>query len=121
MDERKDTLLIGRPDLTDKNAFEPDIKITGQGNETVSRRHASLTRTDSPGEYILSDIGSTNGTEYLNDSDNWEPAQESRVYKHTKVRFGKAEVTIAEIVQQYNSKHPPFIHPETCKIVDPGF
>ena len=121
MNERKDTLIIGRPDLVDQNAFEPDIKITGQGHETVSRRHASLSRAEKSGEYVLTDLGSTNGTKYQDDSEKWVPAQESRVYKHTKVRFGKAEMTIAEIVKQYNRKNPPFIHPETRKIIDPRF
>ncbi len=121
MNERKDTLIIGRPDLADRNAFEPDIKITGQGNETVSRRHASLSRTEKSGEYILSDLGSTNGTKYRDDSENWVPASESIVYKHTNVRFGKAEMTIGEIVKQYNKKNPPFFHPGTHKIIDPRF
>ena len=121
MIERKDILIIGRPDLVNRNAFTPDIPMTGQGNETVSRRHASLSRTEKSGEYILSDLDSTNGTKYQDDTENWVPARESRVYKHTKVRFGKAEVTIAEIVKQYNRKNPPFIHPETHKIIDPRF
>lgn len=121
MNERKDTLIIGRPDLAAKNGFQPDIQITGQGNETVSRRHASLSRTEKSGEYILTDIGSSNGTKYQDTSENWVPAQESRVTKQTKVRFGKAEVTIEEIVKQYNRKNPPFFHPETRKIVDPRF
>ncbi len=116
MKEVKNTITIGRPDKINKNAPQPDIPITGEGNSSVSRRQAVLSRTDRKGVYILSDNGSSNGT-YYKDGEKWIKADNSLVTTQTVVRFGYFEDTVGALVQLYNSQNPPIIDPEGKLII----
>ena len=68
---------------------------------SVSSRHAQLTLDDS-GDYILRDLGSTNGTE-LNGKE-LAPETDHKLQNGDKVRFGKIEA-------QYKSENPADARP----------
>ena len=68
---------------------------------SVSSRHAQLTLDDS-GDYILRDIGSTNGTE-LNGKEI-EPETDHKLQDGDKVRFGKIDA-------KYKSENPAEARP----------
>lgn len=89
------TVTIGR----EKPAA--DVAIAGPGANTVSRKHATISKGSTPGTYTLTDLGSSNGTFAYVDG-QWVPVTKARVDRNTRVRFGKLCTTIAEIVDTYN-------------------
>jgi predicted component of type VI protein secretion system len=68
---------------------------------SVSSRHAQLSQDDS-GDYILRDLGSTNGT-MLNGKD-LEPETGHRLQNGDKIRFGKVDTS-------YKSENPADARP----------
>lgn len=106
MSDSKKTLTIGRYDAKNPNATQPDIPITGEGNNTVSRKHATLSITERKGVYLLNDAGSKNHTYYL-DGDTWKKVNNTEVTPLTRVKLGLFEETIGALVHAYNRRNPP--------------
>lgn len=78
-----------------------DVALIGPGANTVSRKHAALSKTTTPGTYTLADLGSSNGTFVYADG-RWLPVTKVRVDRNTKIRFGQFATSVAEIVDTYN-------------------
>jgi hypothetical protein len=81
---RVDPRIISQPDL--------DLGPYGGGRAGVSRRHARLVCC--PGEYLLEDLQSTNGT-YVN-SEPITPGQPVRVHTGDAIRFGQMTLMFFE-------------------------
>ena len=103
-------LHVSLPDSENANHDLTDSLITiGRISEnalqiedvSVSSRHAQLT-LDASGDYILRDLGSTNGTE-LNGKE-LEPQTDHRLQDGDKVRFGKIDAS-------YKSENPAEARP----------
>lgn len=85
-------LLIGR-------ISPADIIPTGNKQETVSAEHALLEQTAEAGIWLLTDLGSSNGTFVLT-GNGWErlqPRRKAKVNTLTRLRFGFLETTLAEL------------------------
>jgi pSer/pThr/pTyr-binding forkhead associated (FHA) protein len=103
-------LHVSLPDSGDATHDLQDAVITiGRISEntlqiedvSVSSRHAQLT-LDESGDYILRDLGSTNGTE-LNGRE-LEPETDHKLQEGDKVRFGKVDTN-------YKSENPAEARP----------
>ena len=103
-------LIVSLPDSGETSHDLTDAQITvGRVSEntiqiedaSVSSRHAQLTLDDT-GDYILRDIGSTNGTE-LNGKE-LEPDTDHKLQDGDKVRFGKIDT-------KYKSENPAEARP----------
>lgn len=116
----KQELIIGRKDPSIPAAQAPDIPITGQNSDTVSRRHAKLSLTEKRGEYILTDLGSANGT-HCKTNNGWEQVDSARVKRDTQVRLGNITATISELIYRYNKENRPYLDRETGEIIDNSF
>ncbi len=103
-------LLVSLPDAgeTPHDLTEAQITVGRISENTiqiedasVSSRHAQLTMDDG-GDYILRDLGSTNGTE-LNGKE-LEPETDHKLQDGDKVRFGKIDT-------KYKSENPAEARP----------
>ena len=84
---RSQTLTVGRgPDS--------DVRIR---DETVSRRHAELTLTNS-GRYYVTDCGSLRGTSVFRGGE-WTPLRQGYVGPDERLRFGKFETRLARLLK----------------------
>ena len=73
-------------------ARDADVRIDSQG---VSRAHAELTIEDS-GSYLISDLGSTNGT-FVFRGGRWVRVHSERVEAEARLRVGDFETTPMEL------------------------
>ena len=103
-------LLVSLPGAGDSSHDLTEAQITvGRVSEntiqiedaSVSSRHAQLTLDDT-GDYVLRDLGSTNGTE-LNGKEV-EPETDHKLQEGDKVRFGKIDTI-------YKSENPAEARP----------
>lgn len=95
-------LLIGR-------ISPADIIPTGNKQETVSAEHALLEQTEDPGIWVLTDLGSSNGTFVLT-GNGWErlqPRRKAKVNTVTRLRFGFLETTLAELFNRRTRVQTP--------------
>lgn len=79
-----------------------DIIPTGAKQETVSAEHALMEQTDTPGVWLLTDLGSSNGT-FVQTPNGWVRLQARRTAKvntATRLRFGFLETTLAELLDR---------------------
>lgn len=79
-----------------------DIIPTGPKQETVSAGHALMEQTDTPGIWLLTDLGSSNGT-YVQTENGWVRLQArltAKVNDKTRLRFGFLETTLAELLNR---------------------
>jgi hypothetical protein len=68
----------------------------GLNDDTVSRLHASLTRTDD-GRWMVEDRNSTNGTtRFVNG--RWVPVKRDYVLPDERLRFGRVETTVRQLL-----------------------
>ncbi len=82
----------------------PTTYTIGRGSEndivvddpSVSRRHAELVIARD-GRYFLTDCVSTNGT-WSQDDGQWQGIRQDYVDKGTRLRIGKVEMTVAELL-----------------------
>jgi len=91
-DLTEDTITVGR---VEDNALQID-------DISVSSRHATLTLAD--GEYVLRDIGSTNGTR-LNGK-QLDPETDHRLKEGDTILFGKIDATYQSDVPAVSGARP---------------
>lgn len=83
-----------------------DLIPTGAQQDTVSAEHATIEQTAEPGIWLLTDIGSSNGT-FVKAQGQWvrlTPRVPVKVASDTILRFGFAETSIGELLRQRSPK-----------------
>lgn len=113
--------LIGR-------VHPADLIPTGSQQDTVSAEHATIEQTAEPGIWLLTDIGSSNGT-FVKTQGQWvrlTPRVPVKVASDTVLRFGFAETSIGDLLRQRTpkqakaTKQAPPAKPSSAGGAEPG-
>ncbi len=77
-----------------------DIIPNGPGYDTLSRRHASITKSSrGSGYYYVSDLDSTNGT-FVYRNGSWVRITTAEVHETEDIRFGRFNTTLEALLNK---------------------
>lgn len=82
-----------------------DIIPTGAKQETVSAEHALIEQTDTPEIWLITDLGSSNGT-FVQTGNGWvrlQPRRTAKINTATRLRLGFLETTLTELLSRKTS------------------
>ncbi len=77
-------------------------------NRSISRKHLRISSTENSEEFLIEDLGSTQGT-YVQTPKGWTRIQKSRVNKYARLRLGgdkhAVETTPAALLHAYEEQN----------------
>jgi pSer/pThr/pTyr-binding forkhead associated (FHA) protein len=86
-------------------------------DDSVSRLHAEIAFAGA-GRIVLKDCGSSNGTLLIRGDTKMAVQGEEQVFPTDEVRFGGVKLSVAEMLDAINSKHPVPV-PASLDLNDP--